>query len=89
MDGILNEMFAQYVKFGTDGQLEDEVAQCHRTLAERLGEDDLKLVLRIIDNKDVIAGQWAHRSFRTGFWLAWKLVTELNEYDEGRLSEDG
>jgi len=42
-------------------------------------------VLRIIDNKDLIAGARARDSFECGFWLAWRLCTQLDMIDNGRL----
>ena len=35
----------------------------------------------------MIAGARARESFECGFWLAWRLCTQLNMIDNGRLLE--
>ena len=57
-----------------------EIEECHRALSEALGKPERRLVLRIIDAKDRIAEDTSIDSFISGFELAWKLTTELNNY---------
>lgn len=57
-----------------------EIESCHQTLVEVLGKSERKLVLRIIDAKDRIIEDTSIDSFISGFELAWRLLTELNQY---------
>ena len=64
------------------------VVEANRALLrERIPTAERKLVLRIIDSKDLIAGARARESFSCGFWLAWCLFTQLHQYDSGRSLE--
>lgn len=87
MQTILNELFDQYNRFVPDGEFLQEVENAHQQLRQRLEKPERKLVLRIIDNKDLIAGARARESFTCGFWLAWRLLSQLHNYDSGRSVE--
>ena len=65
-----------------------EIDESHRALIEQLAKPQRKLVICIIDNKDLIAGTNARESFQCGFWLAWRLFTQLSSYDSGRSLEE-
>jgi len=52
-----------------------------------LEKPERKLVLRIIDNKDLIADARARESFTCGFWLAWRLFSQLHTYESDRSLE--
>ena len=60
---------------------EQEVNDCHRKLIERLEKPERKLVLRIINTQDEIADARSRDSFLCGFWLAWRMASELFCYD--------
>lgn len=88
MDEILK---ALYDNFYTPleiaiAELQQEAEDNHKLLIERLEKSERKLVLRIIDAKDSIAGQLSLDSFICGFKLAWKLSSELNYYNDNRRS---
>lgn len=87
MKTILEELFAQYSNFTPDPYATQIIEEAHQQLIRSLEKPERKLVLRIIDNKDLIAGARARESFECGFWLAWRLLTQLNIYDNGRLLE--
>ena len=87
MKTILEEFFARYSNFTPDPYATQIIEEAHQQLIRSLEKPQRKLVLRIIDNKDLIAGARARESFECGFWLAWRLLTQLNIYDNGRLLE--
>lgn len=62
-----------------------EVEECHKALVEVLEKPERRLVLQIIDAKDRIVEDTSIDSFISGFTLAWKLSTELNNYENERL----
>ena len=55
-----------------------EVEECHQALIKALEKPERRLVLRIIDAKDHIIADTSIDSFISGFRLAWRLSTELN-----------
>ena len=61
-----------------------EIEECHRALIEVLDRPGRRLVLQIIDAKDRIVEDTSIDSFISGFELAWKLSTELNNYENER-----
>ena len=85
MKTILDELYDSYNNFFPDPTFQAEVDNAHQALTRSLEKPERKLVLRIIDNKDLIAGARARESFECGFWLAWRLCTQLNMIDNGRL----
>ena len=88
MQTILNELFDQYNRFVPDTEFLQEVENAHQQLRQRLEKPERKLVLRIIDNKDLIAGARARESFHCGFWLAWQMLSQVHNYDSGRSVEE-
>lgn len=62
-----------------------EVEECHQTLIKAPEKPERRLILRIIDAKDHIAADTSIDSFISGFRLAWRLSTELNNYENERL----
>jgi len=87
MKPILEELFSQYSNFIPDPYATQIIEEAHQQLIRSLEKPERKLVLRIIDNKDLIARARARESFECGFWLAWRLLAQLNIYDNGRLLE--
>ena len=63
-----------------------EVEKCHQVLIKALEKPERRLVLRIIDAKDHITADTSIDGFISGFRLAWKLHTELNNYENERLA---
>ena len=62
------------------------VEDCHQALIKALEKPERRLVLQIIDAKDHIIADTSIDSFISGFRLAWKLFTELNNYENERLA---
>lgn len=60
-----------------------EIEECHQTLTNVLDKPERRLVLQIIDAKDRIVEETSIDSFISGFALAWRLSTELNQYVKG------
>lgn len=63
-----------------------EIEECHKALIEMLEKPERRLVLQIIDAKDRIVEDTSIDSFISGFELAWRLLAELNNYENERLS---
>ena len=61
-----------------------EIEECHQTLIDALDKPERRLVLQIIDAKDRIVEDTSIDSFISGFKLAWRLSTELNQYEKER-----
>lgn len=87
MQPILNELFNHYNRFVPDAEPLQEVENAHQQLRRSLEKPERRLVLSIIDNKDLISGARARESFECGFWLAWRLFSQLHTYDSGRSLE--
>lgn len=87
MQKPLDELYDQYNRFIPGTKTQQEIEKCHQQLIRSLEKPGRKLVLRIIDNKDLIAGARARESFACGFWLAWRLFTQLHQYDSDRSLE--
>ena len=88
MQTILDELFDRYNQFTPKEKFLQEIENARWQLSERLGKPERKLVLSLIDNKDLIAGADARESFACGFWLAWRLLSQLHNYDSGRSVEE-
>lgn len=88
MKDVLDELYQRFYSVSPQPDLHQEIDDAHRQLIERLEKQERKLVLRIIDTKDMIAGTEAQESFNCGFWLAWRLFTQLHKYDSGRSVEE-
>lgn len=83
----LDELYSQYKRFVPDSDFLREIENAHQQLRQSLEKSERKLVLRIIDNKDLIASERGKESFQCGFWLAWRLFSELHTYNGGRSLE--
>lgn len=88
MKNILDELYDKYNRPAHKPEVQHEIDESHKRLIETLGKPERKQVLRIIDNKDLIAGARARESFQCGFWLAWRLFAQLHSYDSGRSLEE-
>ena len=88
MQTPLDELYDQYNRFTHDAEIQKEIEAYHQRLISSLEKPQRKLVLRIIDNKDLICGIRAKESFACGFWLAWRLLSHLHTYDNDRSLEE-
>ena len=61
-----------------------EIEEFHQALINVLEKPERRLVLRIIDAKDLIVEDTSIDSFISGFELAWQLSMELNQYEKER-----
>lgn len=88
MQSVLDELFDHYNPFVPNAESLQEIESAHQQLRRNLEKPERKLVLCIIDNKDLIADARARESFQSGFWLAWRLFSQLHNYDSGRSLEE-
>ena len=61
-----------------------EIEECHQTLIDALDKPERRLVLQIIDAKDRIVEDTSIDSLISGFELAWRLFSDLNQYEKER-----
>lgn len=61
-------------------ELNHRIRENHQQLVERLDTPKPKLVLRIIDAKDIIAGELSLGSFICGFRLTWQIMNQIQSY---------
>lgn len=80
MDETLKALYDSFYNPPELTDLKQEAEGNHHLLIERLEKPERKLVLRIIDTKDSIAGKLSLDSFICGFKLALQLANELNYY---------
>ena len=88
MQTILDELFDRYNRFVPNAKFLQEVENAHQQLRQSLEKPERILVLSLIDNKDLIAAARARESFACGFWLAWRMFSQLHNYDSGRSVEE-
>ncbi len=84
MDDILKILYANFYTPPKLAELKREIEDNHQLLIERLEKPERKLILRIIDAKDSVAGALSLDSFICGLKLAWRLANELNNYKDER-----
>jgi len=78
MENILQAIYDHFYTFPRNTPEEKRIKANHQRLIRRLRKQDRKLVLRIIDDKDMIANAVSLDSFIQGFRLAWMLSNQLN-----------
>ena len=88
MQNPLDELYDQYCRATPQAEAQREIEESHQQLIRSLEKPERRLVLRIIDNKDSICGSRARESFASGFWLAWRLLTQLHQIDNDRSLEE-
>ncbi|WP_349947433.1 DUF6809 family protein [Lacrimispora sp. BS-2] len=84
----MDDLYDQYNRFVPDAEIQRQIEECHQQLIRSLEKPERKLILRIIDSKDLISGFCAKESFACGFWLAWRLLSQLRSYDNDRSLEE-
>lgn len=84
MEDILKILYDSFYVPPELAELKREIEDNHQLLIERLEKPERKLILRIIDAKDSVAGALSLDSFICGFKLAWRLANELNNYKDER-----
>ena len=83
---LLKDLYDSFYTPPTLSAERREVEECHQALIKALEKPERRLVLRIIDAKDHIIADTSIDSFISGFRLAWRLSTELNNYENERLA---
>ncbi len=81
----LQELFQKYDNFTPPEKFEELVNSAHKILIQDLEKSHRKLILQIIDSKDSIMNHYAEESFKCGFYVAFKLLSEINNYHDDRL----
>lgn len=82
-------MKALYDSFYTPPEMADlkQAVEANRTLLrDKLPVEQRKLVLRIVDDLNMMATDLSMDSFICGFKLAWQMANELNNYNNRRLT---
>lgn len=72
MENVLEELFSQYNSYSPEPATQHEIEEAHQQFIRGLEKLKQKLVPRIIDSQDLIAGARARESFKCGYWLAWR-----------------
>jgi hypothetical protein len=88
MQNPLDELYDRYNRFVPDTEIQKKIEACHQQLIRSLEKPERKLILQIIDSKDMISGLHAKESFACGFWLAWRLLSQLHRYQSDRPLEE-
>jgi hypothetical protein len=90
MDKILETLYDHFYEKPKLAALQASVEANHDLLRERLGKPERKLVLRLIDDENMIANTLSLDSFLCGFELAWRLTNELNhlEHERSALTDE-
>lgn len=81
---LLKELYDHFCPLPKYLAEQQEIEVCHQALIKVLKTPERRLVLRIIDAKDHIIADTSIDSFISGFRLAWRLSTELNNYENER-----
>lgn len=84
MKTLLKDLYDCFYTPPEFSEQKQEVEECHQTLIQVLDKPERRLVLQIIDAKDRIVEETSIDSFISGFALAWRLSTELNQYEKER-----
>jgi len=88
MQNPLDELYDRYNRFVPDAEIQKKIEACHQQLIRSLEKPERKLILQIIDSKDLISGLHVKESFACGFWLAWRLLSQLHRYQSDRSPEE-
>ncbi len=81
MDSILTTLYEHFYLMPKKNAEEARIIASHQILKQRLSSRNHKLVLRIMDDKDLICSEVSLDSFIQGFQLAWRIVNQIQNYD--------
>ena len=81
MDNILKALYDHFYNQQENTPQEARIAANHQLLRRRLSSQNRKLVLRIMDDKDLICSDVSLDSFICGFRLAWQISNQIQNYD--------
>jgi hypothetical protein len=75
MVGIIMALYKRFYTRPRFAGLNQGIEENHRQLIDRLDKPERKLILLIIDAKNMIAGALSLNSFICGFRLVWQIMT--------------
>jgi len=81
LDNILKALYDCFYCQPDDTPQEERIKANHLLLRQRLSKRNCRLVLRIIDDKDLICSNVSLDSFICGFRLAWQIANQIHNYD--------
>lgn len=84
MDKTLNALYDSFYTPLEMAELKQAVEANRELLRDKLSVAERKLVLRIVDDLNMMATDLSMDSFICGFKLAWQMANELNNYDNRR-----
>lgn len=84
MGDILTALYDNFYVRPEMAELKRSVEANRALLRDKLPAEQRKIVLRIVDNLTMMAGEGALDRFLCGFKLAWQMANELNHYDDRR-----
>ena len=80
MEEMLNELYHHFYSSPPFEKEQKDIEWCHQQLIKRLGKEERRLVLRIIDRKDSVIETISKDSFIAGLQLGWRLSNELDTH---------
>lgn len=80
MDATFKALYERFYTLPKVCKIKPAVEEDHRQLIDRLEKPERKLVLRIIDTKDMITEELSLDSFICVFRLAWQIVNQIQSY---------
>lgn len=84
MDETMKALYDSFYTPPEMADLKQEVEANRTLLRDKLPVAERKLVLRIVDDLNMMATALSMDSFICGFKLAWQMANELNNYDNRR-----
>ncbi|MBA1334734.1 MAG: hypothetical protein HPY66_2638 [Firmicutes bacterium] len=81
MDSILKSLYDHFYRTPDNTPQEERIKANHQLLSQRLSSRNRKLVLRIMDDKDLICSDVSLDSFICGFRLAWHIANQIQNFD--------
>ncbi|MEA4941592.1 MAG: hypothetical protein VB094_03485 [Oscillibacter sp.] len=84
MDETLKALYDSFYTPPEMAELKRAVEANRVILRDKLPVEQRKLVLRIVDDLNMMAFDLSMDSFICGFKLAWQMANELNSYDDRR-----
>lgn len=81
MDSILKALYDHFYRMPERKTEETRIVANQQLLRQRLSSRIRKLVLRIIDDKDLACLEISLDSFICGFRLAWQIANQIQNYN--------
>lgn len=64
MDKFLENLYDSFYTPPDMEELKQEIKACYRTLLDRLDKPEQRLVLKIIDDKDIMAAEMSRQNYK-------------------------